>query len=85
MVVAGRSLKMRSGSQGTGEWGSKPIRRIPSLVDLCVQKAVDNVRYLGDLGETDQHLLERILPHCTVEQLTHIEDSTEVMTLVFST
>ncbi|PSS05615.1 Elongin-A like [Actinidia chinensis var. chinensis] len=52
-------------------------RKAPSLVDLCVQMAVDNVRYLGDLGETDLHLLDRILPHCTVDQLRHIEDSTE--------
>ncbi|XP_071689392.1 uncharacterized protein [Rutidosis leptorrhynchoides] len=59
------------------KWGTKLTRKIPSLVDLCVQKAVDNVRYLGDVGETDKHLLERILPHCTVDQLIHIEDSTE--------
>jgi len=52
-------------------------RKGPSLVDLCVQKAIDNRRYLGDVGETALHLLERILPHCTVEQLMHIENSTE--------
>ncbi|KAL7000615.1 hypothetical protein U1Q18_001767 [Sarracenia purpurea var. burkii] len=52
-------------------------QKVPSLVDLCVQTAIDNVRYLGDVGETDQHLLEHILPHCTVEQLMHVEDSTE--------
>ncbi|KAK6785263.1 hypothetical protein RDI58_018718 [Solanum bulbocastanum] len=51
--------------------------KVPSLVDLCVQTAVDNVRYLGDVGETDTHLLERILPHCSLEQLTHVENSTE--------
>ncbi|PWA89078.1 RNA polymerase II transcription factor SIII, subunit A [Artemisia annua] len=68
---------MRSARNTKEEWGAKPTRRIPTLVDLCVQKAVDNVRYLGDVGETDQHLLERILPHCNVDQLTHIEDSTE--------
>lgn len=50
--------------------------RVPSLVDLCVQKAIDNVRYIGNVGETDTHLLERILPHCTVEQLMHIENAT---------
>ncbi|XP_057488274.1 uncharacterized protein LOC130774276 isoform X1 [Actinidia eriantha] len=48
-----------------------------SLVDLCVQMAVKNVRYPGDLGETDLHLLDRILPHYTVDQLKHIGDSTE--------
>ncbi|XP_059284139.1 uncharacterized protein LOC132037622 isoform X2 [Lycium ferocissimum] len=52
-------------------------RMVPSLIDLCVQTAVDNVRYLGDVGETDIHLLERILPHCTLEQLIHVENSTE--------
>lgn len=52
--------------------------RVPSLVDLCVQVAIDNVRYLGDVGETDFHLLERILPHCTLEQLMHVEKCTEV-------
>ncbi|KAK4369055.1 hypothetical protein RND71_012847 [Anisodus tanguticus] len=51
--------------------------KVPSLVDLCVQTTVDNVRYLGDVGETDIHLLERILPHCSLEQLIHVENSTE--------
>ncbi|KAI4306048.1 hypothetical protein L6164_029360 [Bauhinia variegata] len=51
-------------------------KKVPSLVDLCVQKAIDNARYLGDVGETDFHLLERILPHCTLEQLRHVEKST---------
>ena len=69
---------MRSGHHTIEEWDTEPIRRVPTLVDLCVQKAIDNVRYLGDVGETDQHLLERFLPHCTVEQLMHIEDATEV-------
>ncbi|KAI4383361.1 hypothetical protein MLD38_009209 [Melastoma candidum] len=50
-------------------------RRAPSLVDLCVRKAIDNLRYLGDVGETDAGLLQRILPHCTVEQLMHVENS----------
>lgn len=54
------------------------VRKIPSLVDLCVNKAIDNLRFLGDVGETDIHLLERILPHCTVEQLMHVEKSSEV-------
>ncbi|XP_073298506.1 elongin-A isoform X2 [Primulina huaijiensis] len=50
---------------------------VPSLVDLCIQVAIDNVRYLGDVGETDFHLLERILPHCTLDQLMHIENTTK--------
>ncbi|GAB2274680.1 hypothetical protein Dimus_009451 [Dionaea muscipula] len=49
----------------------------PSLVDLCVQTAIDNIRYIGNVGETDQLLLERILPHCKIEQLMHIENCTE--------
>ncbi|KAL3632269.1 hypothetical protein CASFOL_025253 [Castilleja foliolosa] len=53
------------------------MRQAPSLVDLCVQLAIDNVRYLGDVGETDNHLLDRILSHCSLDQLTHIENSTE--------
>lgn len=55
-----------------------PVRKVPSLVDLCVYKAIDNLRFLGDVGETDLHLLERILPHCTVDQLMHVEKSSEV-------
>lgn len=51
--------------------------KVPSLVDLCVQTAVDNVRYLGNVGETDIYLLERILPHCSLEQLIHVENSTQ--------
>ncbi|XP_039011313.1 transcription elongation factor B polypeptide 3 isoform X1 [Hibiscus syriacus] len=53
------------------------MRHSPSLVDLCVRTAIDNVRYLGDVGETDTHLLERILPHCTIDQLLHVETSTK--------
>ena len=54
------------------------MREPPSLVDLCVRTAIDNVRYLGDVGETDSHLLECILPHCTIDQLLHVEKSTKV-------
>lgn len=50
---------------------------VPSLVDLCVQTAIRYVRYLGNVGETDYHLLDRILPHCNIDQLAHIERSTE--------
>lgn len=57
---------------------SEEMQKVPSLRDLCVQKAIDNVRYLGDVGGTDEQFLRQILPHCTVEQLKHVEDSTEV-------
>lgn len=59
------------------DWATIARKKIPSLLDLCVQTAIDNLRYIGDIGEVATHLLERILPHCTVDQLTHIENSTE--------
>ncbi|CAH9091119.1 unnamed protein product [Cuscuta epithymum] len=52
-------------------------RNVPSLVDLCVQFAICHVRHLHDVGETDYHLLDRILPHCTIDELACIERSTE--------
>lgn len=52
-------------------------RQAPSLVDMCIKLAIDNIRYIGDVGETDSGLLEKILPHCSVDQLAHIERSTE--------
>lgn len=48
----------------------------PSLLELCKQLAIDNVRYIGNVEAVDLHLLEDILPHCTIDQLTHIEDAT---------
>lgn len=57
---------------------SRKNRIAPSLIDLCIKTAIDNLRYLGDVGETDIDLLGRILPHCTIDQLMHIEKSTEV-------
>jgi elongin-A len=51
------------------------------LVDLCVEKAIDNVKYLGDVSHVDHRMLERILPHCTLDQLMHIEKSTQGMDL----
>ncbi|KAE9457577.1 hypothetical protein C3L33_10511, partial [Rhododendron williamsianum] len=69
--------KMSSGHSLIHERYTMLERKVPSLVDMCIQLAIDNIRHLGDVGETDLHLLERILPHCTVDQLKHIEDSTE--------
>uniref|UniRef100_A0A2P2KRB1 Elongin-A n=1 Tax=Rhizophora mucronata TaxID=61149 RepID=A0A2P2KRB1_RHIMU len=51
-------------------------RKAPALVDLCVNVAIRNVMFLADVGETDLNLLDRILPHCTVDQLMHVEKST---------
>ena len=56
----------------------------PSLVELCVQIAIDNIRYIGNVGATDSHLLDRILPHCTVDQLMHIENATDVRWQILS-
>ena len=53
-------------------------KKIPTLLELCIQTAIDNVRYIGDVGETDIYLLKDILPHCTADQLMHIENSSEV-------
>lgn len=57
------------------------FRKVPSLVQLCTQTAIVNLRYMGDVGEMDLHLLKDILPHCNIDQLTHIENSTEVRAL----
>lgn len=51
---------------------------VVSLLELCVRSALDNLQYLGDVGETDIQLLKRILPHCNAEQLNHIESSSTV-------
>ena len=39
-----------------------------------INKAIDSLRFLGDVGQTDLNFLEHILPHCTVDQLMHIEN-----------
>ncbi|XP_042427918.1 transcription elongation factor B polypeptide 3-like [Zingiber officinale] len=52
-------------------------RKVPTLVDLCTQTAIANIRYIGDVGEVDLHLLKDILTHCNIDQLTHIENSTK--------
>lgn len=69
---------MRSGYIHVSDRNRLGKGKAPSLVDLCVQTAIDNIRYIGDVGPTDSHLLEHILPHCTVEQLMHIENATSV-------
>lgn len=57
-------------------------RKVPTLVDLCTQTAIANIRYIGDVGEVDLHLLKDILTHCNIDQLTHIENSTKVSKFV---
>lgn len=58
--------------------GMEFFRKVPSLVELCTQTAIVNLRYMADVGEMDLHLLKDILRHCNIDQLTHIENSTEV-------
>ncbi|XP_077224189.1 transcription elongation factor B polypeptide [Tasmannia lanceolata] len=58
-------------------WISNKDWKIPSLVELCVRTTIDNIRYLGDVGDTDIDLLKDILPHCTVDQLMLVEKSSE--------
>lgn len=45
--------------------------------DAWINEARDSVRFIGDVGETDLQFLELILPHCTVDQLMHIEKSSK--------
>ncbi|PKA50723.1 hypothetical protein AXF42_Ash017602 [Apostasia shenzhenica] len=52
-------------------------REAPSLVKLCIETAIANLRYLGAVGGVGEHLLQEILPHCTADQLMHIEKLSE--------
>ncbi|XP_047073752.1 uncharacterized protein LOC124683236 [Lolium rigidum] len=52
-------------------------RKPPSLLELSVRKAIDNLRHMESVDGVDTPLLRRILPHCTLEQLTRIESRTE--------
>ncbi|XP_062191750.1 uncharacterized protein LOC133895450 isoform X2 [Phragmites australis] len=56
------------------EFGRKPL----SLVELCVRTVIDNLQYLGSVDGVEMQLLKRILPHCTLEQLTCIENRTKM-------
>ncbi|CAO2210019.1 unnamed protein product [Urochloa humidicola] len=56
----------------------EPGRKPRSLVDICVQKAIDNLRYVSYVDGIPTELLKRILPHCTLPQLKHIEGNTKM-------
>nr|CAB3480130.1 unnamed protein product [Digitaria exilis] len=56
----------------------EPVKKPPSLLDLCVQKIIDNLRDLGGVDGIEMELLKRILPHCTLEQLTRVENRTRM-------
>ncbi|KAL5565265.1 hypothetical protein UlMin_028429 [Ulmus minor] len=51
--------------------------KAPCLVDLCVKTMIDNLRYLGDVGETNLHLLNQILPHCSIDHLERVEKGSQ--------
>uniref|UniRef100_A0ACD6AGR1 Uncharacterized protein n=1 Tax=Avena sativa TaxID=4498 RepID=A0ACD6AGR1_AVESA len=56
------------------DFGRKP----PSLLELCIRNVIDNLRYVGSMDGVEMQLLKRIMPHCTLEQLTRIESRTEM-------
>ena len=60
------------------EFERKPL----SLLELCIRNVIDNLRYVGSMDGVEMQLLKRILPHCTLEQLTRIESRTEVLLMV---
>ncbi|CAK9319384.1 unnamed protein product [Citrullus colocynthis] len=47
------------------------------LNNLSINEAIDSLKFLGDVGDADLNLLDRILPHCTIDQLMHIENSSK--------
>ena len=48
--------------------------KVSSLEDLCLEKAIDNVKHIVNMRGIVDQLLERILPHCNAEELKNIED-----------
>uniref|UniRef100_A0A0E0LRQ4 Elongin-A n=1 Tax=Oryza punctata TaxID=4537 RepID=A0A0E0LRQ4_ORYPU len=52
----------------------KPI----SLLELCIRTTMDNLRYVDNVDGVEMDLLQRILPHCKLEDLTRIENNTEM-------
>src|ERR1051325_7635550 len=57
---------------------SKQICKTSSLHDdLSINEALDSLKFMGDVGHMDLDLLQRILPHCTIDQLMHIEKSSK--------
>lgn len=56
------------------EFQRKPL----SLLELCIRTVIDNLRYVSSMDGVEMQLLKRILPHCTLDQLTRIESCTEM-------
>ncbi|KAM5557337.1 hypothetical protein ABKV19_024624 [Rosa sericea] len=51
--------------------------RLIRLNDHWVSIAIDNLDSFGDVGYLDFKFLDQVLPHCSKDQLIHIEKSTK--------
>ena len=51
--------------------------KLIALDDRWVSIAIDNLDSFGDVGYLDFKFLEQVLPHCSKDQLIHIEKSTK--------
>ncbi|KAM5556086.1 hypothetical protein ABKV19_023796 [Rosa sericea] len=51
--------------------------RLIRLNDHWVSIAIDNLDSFGDVGYLDFEFLDQVLPHCSKDQLIHIEKSTK--------
>ncbi|XP_024190317.1 uncharacterized protein LOC112194300 [Rosa chinensis] len=51
--------------------------RLIRLDDRWVSIAIDNLDSFGDVGYLDFKFLDQVLPHCSKDQLIHIEKSTK--------
>lgn len=53
------------------------------MLELCIRTTMDNLRYVDNVDGVEMDLLQRILPHCKMEDLTRIENNTEVISIRF--
>ena len=51
--------------------------KLIALDDRWVSIAIDNLDSFGDVGYLDFKFLDQVLPHCSKDQLIHIEKSTK--------
>ncbi|XP_024177828.1 uncharacterized protein LOC112183711 [Rosa chinensis] len=59
--------------------------RLIRLNDHWVSIAIDNLDSFGDVGYLDFRFLDQLLPHCSKDQLIHIEKSTKDVDLTPTT
>lgn len=55
-----------------------PDRRAPTLLELCIENQIREIHRLRDVSRVDDHILERLLPKCTAQQLAVVENCTQV-------